>query len=411
MNATPSGVGRYQALFANRAVTLLVTALIFTRIGDQFVAIGLLWAALEISQSAVVAGLTLAVYSGALITAGLIAGSLLDRYPRKPLIILDNAVRVLAVGAIAAAGLIHHLTLALLLTLAAVAALSSAITVVATRAYLPTLVPEELIVTVFAVDSTLYQVANIAGPFMAGLIVSRYGADVALAAGAACFAAFVAIAAFIPSGALDAGVPPEAKPLSLEEELRGARYIASNPVLRGVTLLTIGANFFFGVCIVGLAFLSRDAFSLGARGQGSMLAAIAAGALAASIALGTGHLRYPRGISFILTCVAHGVLFVAIGFAPSLQVALVLLVLVGAVDAAFFIFMSELRQRTPPPELVARVIGASMILNVLAMPLANAATGFAVTAFGARPMFVAAGVLLVLYTAVFFTVGALRKAP
>ena len=411
MNATPSGVGRYQALFANRAVALLVTALVFTRIGDQFVAIGLLWVALEISHSAVVAGLTLTVYSGALITAGLFAGSLLDRYPRKPLIILDNAVRAIAVAAIAGAGLTHHLTLAVLLVLTAVAALASAITVVATRAYLPTLVPEELIVTVFAVDSTLYNVASIAGPAMAGLIVSRYGADAALAAGAACFAGFVAVAAFIPSGSLDAGVPAEAKPLSLDEELRGARYIVSNPTLRGVTLLTIGSNFVFTLCVVGLAFLSRDALGLGARGQGLMLAAIAVGALASSLVLGTGHWRYPRGLSFIAANVGLGILLGAMGFVPTLHIALALLVIVGVVDAAFFIFMSELRQRTPPPELVARVIGASMILNVLSMPVANAATGFAVTEFGVRPMFVAAGVMLALYSVLFLGNGALRKAP
>ena len=403
-------MGRYRALFANRAVALLVTALVFTRVGDQFVSIGLLWAALELSQSATVAGLTLAVYSGALITAGLFVGSVLDRFPKKPLIVLDNAVRVVAVGGIAGAGFAHHLSLVTLLVLAAVAALASAITVVATRAYLPTIVPEELIVTVFAVDSTLYNIASIAGPAIAGLVVTHYGASAALAAGAGCFALFVAVAVFIPAGALDVGVPPESKPLSLDEELRGARYIASNPVLRGVTVLTVGSNFFFQVCIVGLAFLSKDALGLGARGQGLMLAAIAVGALAASLILGTGQWRYPRGASFIATSIALGVLFAVLGFAPSLPIAVSLLIVVGAIDAAFFIFMSELRQRTPPPELLARVIGASMVLNVLSMPFANAATGFAVTALGVRPMFVAAGALLVIYSSVFLANTALRKA-
>ena len=32
-----SGMGRYHALFSNRAVSLLVTALVFSRVGDQFV--------------------------------------------------------------------------------------------------------------------------------------------------------------------------------------------------------------------------------------------------------------------------------------------------------------------------------------------------------------------------------------
>ena len=404
------GIGRYRTLFTNRAVTLLVTALVFSRVGDQFVNIGLTWAALELTRSAVATGLIVMTYALALIAAGFFAGSLLDRYPRKPLMLLDNALRVLCIGGIAAAGLTHHLSVWLLVVLGCVAAIASTITVVGTRAYLPTLVPEELIVTVFAVDSSLYQVAAIAGPALAGIVTAAFGASWAMAVGAACFALFLAVAAFIPAGALDEGIPPEDKPVSMDEELRGARYIFDHPVLRAVTVLTAVANFFFTICIFGLTFLSKDTFGAGATGQGIMLTCMAVGSLVASIALGAVRWPYPRGISFIGSSIILGFLTALIALAPTLTVACAALFVVGAVDAAFFIWMSELRQRTPPPELLARVISASMILNTVAVPFANAATGAAVNAIGVRPMFAAAGGLLAAYSALFLRNKPLREA-
>jgi MFS family permease len=395
------GISRYRSFLANRGVVLLVTAQLFARIGEQFVSIGLLWEALDLTHSAGATGLVLMAYTGGIIVAGFFAASLLDRYPRKPLMLADNAVRMVCVGAIAVAGLTHVLNVWWLVSLATATAMASAITIVGMRVYLPTMVPEELIITAFAVDSSLYQVAGIAGPALAGIVTGRYGSNWSMAVGAACFLMFLAIAAFVPSGAIDSGIPPEARDLSLASELGGARYIIASPVLRGVTLMTVVCNFFFTICIVGLAFLSKDAFRLGAGGQGFMLAALGIGALVSSIALGTGHWPYRRGTSFIVSSMLLGVLLVVIGIAPTFAVACIVLFITGVVDAAFFIWMSELRQRTPPPELLARTISASMILNTVAVPFSSAIAGLAVGTIGVRPMFWLAGALTTLYSALF----------
>lgn len=400
----------YRALFSNRAVALLVAAQTFARLGDQFVSFGLLWGALALTHSAAATGLVLAAYTGGVIAAGFFAASLLDRYPRKPLMLADNAVRALCIGGIAVLGYAHVLNVWLLAALACVAAISSTITIVGMRVYLPTMVPEELIVTAFAVDSSLYQLAGIAGPVLAGFVTVRFGSDGAMAVAAACFLIFVLIATFIPAGAIDSGIPPEARELSLAEELAGARYIVEHPLMRGLTLLISMGNFFFGICIVGIAFLSKDAFGAGAAGQGLMLAAISLGSLLASLALGTGRWPYPRGISLIATSVVLGVLLAAIGYAPSLKAACVVLFITGAFDAAFFIWMAELRQRTPPPELLARTISASMILNTVMLPLSGAVAGLAIGALHVRPTFVLAGLLLAVYSALFVSNRPLREA-
>ena len=406
-----SAFGRYGALLANRGVVLLVSAQIFARIGEQFVVIGLLWEALDLTHSSAAAGIVLGAYTGGTILAGFFAASLLDRYPRKPLMLADNAIRVVCMGALAWAGIAHTLNVWVLVTLACIAAMASAITIVGTRVYLPTMVPQELVVTAFAVDSSLYQVAGIAGPALAGLVTGRFGASYSLAVAALCFLLFVGIAAFIPTGAIDAGIPPQARELSISEELGGARYIVNQPVLRAVTLLVVVCNFFFTLGIVALAFLSKDAFGAGPLGQGIMLAALAVGALVSSIAIGSGRWPYPRGASLIASSVLLGILLAVLGLAPSLPVACVILFVTGLVDAAFFVWMSELRQRIPPPELLARTISASMILNVISFPFASAAAGFAVSAINARRTFEVAGVLMALYSLLFVRNKALRTAP
>jgi MFS family permease len=407
----PGGLARYRALFAHRAVTLLVTAQLFTRLGDQFVTIGLLWLALELTHRASSAGLVLMAYTSGGLGFGLFSGSLLDRFPRKALMLLDNTLRCAVVAGMAIAAWRHALTIDWLIVLAILSSAAAAITMVGVRAYLPTMLPQPLLVTAFAVDSAQFQIASIIGPALAGLVTARYGPVVALSVAAGLFACFVGLAAFIPGRALDAATPPQARPISAGEELRGARYILQHPVLRPMTVLLSLGNFFFGIFIVGLAFLSKDVFGHGAQGQGVMLASLAAGSLAASLVLGAVHWRWPRGLSFIVANVLLGVFALLVGFAPSLAVASGLLALLGAVDAALFIWMSEIRQRTPPPELMARVIGASMLLNVVTIPFAQATAGFAVTPFGVRPLLIASGGLLVLFSLFFFGSAALRKEP
>jgi Transmembrane secretion effector len=406
-----SGLARYRALFAHRAVTLLVTAQLFTRLGDQFVTIGLLWEALELTHRASSAGLVLMAYTSGALGFGLFSGSLLDRFPRKLLMLADNALRCAVLAGMAVAAWRHALTIDWLIVLAILSSVAAAITMVGVRAYLPTMLPEGLIVTAFAVDSAQFQIASIVGPALAGLVTARYGAVASLSVAAGLFACFVALAAFIPGKALDTGVPPQARPMSASEELRGARYILTHPVLRPMTMLLTVGNFFFGAFIVGLAFLSKDIFGNAAQGQGIMLAALAAGALLASLVMGSVRWPWPRGLSFIVANVLLGVFALFVGLAPSLAIACVLLALLGAADAALFIWMSEIRQRTPPPELVARVIGASMLLNVVSVPFAQAAAGFAVTPLGVRPMLALSGGLLVLYSLFFFGNAALRKEP
>jgi hypothetical protein len=219
------------------------------------------------------------------------------------------------------------------------------------------------------------------------------------------------IAAFIPADAIDRGIPPEARELSISEELAGARYIAQNPLLRGLTLMISMGNFFFGVCVVGLAFLSKDAFGGDARGQGFMMAALSVGSLLASVPLGTRRWPYPRGLSLIVATIVLGLLIAFVGLAPNLLAACAVLFVVGAFDAAFFIWMSTLRQRTPPPELLARTISASMILNTVALPFSSAVAGLAVGALHVRPTFVLAGLSLALYSTLFLGNKPLREAP
>ena len=378
--------------------------------GDQFLAIALLWLTLGLTRKPSTAGMVLMAYTAGAVVSGLFAGSVLDRYPRKAVMLIDNALRALFIGGLALAGWLHVANVPIIVTLAVAAAIVSAWTIVGGRAYLPALVPESVLTTAFAVDNAQVQTAGILGPALAGLVTARFSPEASLACAAALYLCFIVFAGFIPRHALDAGAPPGSKPLSIEEEFKGARYVIGHPVLRPMTALIFVSSIFIGASIIGIAFLSNDAFGLGARGQGILLATEAIGSIAASFLLGAIRWPFGRGKSVIAANIVFGILLIAIGFAPTFLVACALALVAGFADAAFFVFMSEIRQRTPPPELQARVVGASMILNFAGWPLGEGAAGFAASAIGARRLLNVAGGLLALYSALYLLGGKLRTA-
>lgn len=401
--------GRYGRLYANRAVAVLTGAQLFSRIGDQFVFIGILWEVLALTHQPSRAGLALMAYTLAGVGTGLFAGSVLDRFPRRSLMLFDNCLRTVLIGSVAALGFVHALTLPLILILTMLAAVASSLTIVGARAYLPLIVPEELLTTAFAADFSQTQTAQIVGPALAGLVTARFGPVVTLGAAAACYALFVALAIFIPKDALDAGPRPENKPLSWREELKGARYLLQQPVLRAMTGLILVSNIFIGLTGIALAFLSQQQFGMGARGQGFMLASEAIGSIIAGLVIGALHPSVARGKALVVANMLFGCTFFFVGFAASIYWACALLFIAGFADAAFFVWMSEIRQRIPPQHLQARVVGASMVFNVLGVPVGDGLGGFAVGLIGPRRVFHAVGVVLVVYSLFYLWRGPLRN--
>ncbi|CAA9211521.1 MAG: Uncharacterized MFS-type transporter [uncultured Acidimicrobiales bacterium] len=188
------------------------------------------------------------------------------------------------------------------------------------RAFLPELVPAELVPAAYAIDAVLLEVAFVTGPAVAGglsLLVGPVGALVAMAG-------FGLVAAFLARARL-----PERPPLPPPSTRAPAPAPWSNPEVVANYAVTASVGMVIGLIEAGFAPL---AVVLGAEdGVGGVCSAAyalgsALGGVAFATRLGSG--RHPGRLALVLTVVL-GLLIVPSAAAPSIPVLLLLLVVGG----------------------------------------------------------------------------------
>jgi MFS family permease len=134
----------------------------------------------------------------------------------------------------------------------------------------------------------------------------------------------------------------------------------------------------------------------GATAAGWLYAAISIGGLVMTLFSGWTS-RIKRHGAFVIGAAAlWGLAIVALGFAPSLPVAVACLALAGAADMVSGLFRQTIWNQTIPTELRGRLSGLEMISYMTGPLLGNARAGYLATRFDARTSIVSGGVLCVL---------------
>ncbi|MES2465230.1 MAG: MFS transporter, partial [Armatimonadota bacterium] len=101
----------------------------------------------------------------------LLGGAFADAYDRRKLLLMTQTALALVALALGLLSITHHTTLLLIYILSAVGAAAVAFDNPSRQALIPSLVPREDLPNAFALNSTGFQVATIAGPALAGLVI------------------------------------------------------------------------------------------------------------------------------------------------------------------------------------------------------------------------------------------------
>jgi len=189
---------------------------------------------------------------------GLVAGVWLDRTRRLPAMVWSQVVNMAALATIPAAALTHVLTLPQLYLVAFVTGATYTLYGIAQVAFIPTLAGRDHLVEANAKYQTSMQVANLAGPGLAGVAVQVLTAPIAVAFDAASFLVGAATAAWIRIA--EPAPPPATAERHLVAEARaGLVFLWTHPLVRSVSLSIIAANTAgrLGGAVFVLLFVSR----------------------------------------------------------------------------------------------------------------------------------------------------------
>jgi MFS family permease len=226
---------------------------------------------------------------------GLLAGALVDRVRRRPLLIFTDFARGALLLLIPVLAVTHSLQLVTLMSVMALFGLLSLFGDAALQSFVPRLVPPRLLSAANARLDQSDAVAQVSGPALAGGLVSLMGA---------AWAVVIDAISYVVSGALLWRVRvdeprPAARPATrrLRTEIaEGLRWIYRNATLRAMAIGTHG--WFLCSALVGAvsAPFALETLRLSAAGLGLALAVAGIGALIGALAavrlgevFGAGH--------------------------------------------------------------------------------------------------------------------------
>jgi len=319
------------------------------------------------------------------IVIGVAAGAVVDRVPRRRLMIASDLVRVVVFAALPFAG-----SAAVIVALAGVAGFATGFFRPAVYAGLPNLVRDEDLAGANSILQTIENVAWAVGPLAGGVLVAATGSDAAYWINAATFLASAALLAGIPERLLQAAAAAAGRGYWRDitdglDLIRGSRALLTILLAWNVVMLaTAGEN-------VSEVVLAKKAFSSGDFGYGLLV-----GSTGVGLALGSllaGSLLENRTLSSLYggAIAVVAVALVAAAAAPNVWVAAACVVFVGAGNGAAVVCNALLVQRGAPDELRGRAFTVLMSSNYLVLGLGMLAAGPLTDAVGPRAVWALAG--------------------
>ena len=250
------------SLWRHRTFLLLWSGQTVSEMGSAVTQLALpLTALLLLHATTVQVGLLTAATTAAFALVALPAGVIVDRYPKRAIMIGCDVARVVLIGSVPLAAMAHVLSLAQLYTVAVVAGVCSILFSVAYATYLPELVGCDQLIDGNGKLGATQAFAQVAGPGIGGGLVSVFGVAKAMAADAVSYAVSVAtllaIRTPVPGPAAHVVARPAVRRLRTEIA-EGLSFVVRHPVLRHIVACTGSSNLFSGMrAALQLIFLVR----------------------------------------------------------------------------------------------------------------------------------------------------------
>lgn len=201
---------------------------------------------------------------------GLVAGVLIDRVRRQPVLVVGDAVCALAFGAIGVLGLLGHLTVPIVAGLVFVAGTASLSATAAHQSFLPRLVPTSQLSRANARIEQSMTAAEATGPLLAGVLVRVASAPVAVLVNATTYAVSALVLCTIRASE---PAPARTSDRHLWRELReGARWVYRHPTLAPYAIGLHTWFFFNSAVMTILVFFASEELGLGPVAIGLVLA-------------------------------------------------------------------------------------------------------------------------------------------
>ncbi|MCI4339939.1 MAG: MFS transporter [Thermoplasmata archaeon] len=348
-------IARYRQLLDDRTFAAFFASFVLGEAGYAVYAVGVLWLALTVSGSPLIAGIVLAVEFG-IYALSFTAGPFVDRArDLRTILLVGYPIQGVLATALGVLALLDRLTVPLLLGLIVALSIAWDFTWTALNAIPPRVVPTDRL---FLANGLLgaaaggNQLAGFAGGAALILVVGSPGAAMLLYGALNFGAAVLALPVRAPSAA-------RAPTRFWDEMADGWRYLfrTRDPPLLSLTAYSAFEGFFSAAAPLLITVLAYRSFAAPSRSYAVLFTAFAVGAIAGSLVLGEIAPRRRIGATLAAATAAEGILIlVAIAAVPVLVWSIPAWAAVGFAGVAFYETLVVFLQATTPTALLGRTL-------------------------------------------------------
>jgi len=384
--------------FASRDFRRYQLARVTAIVGAEAQAVAVAWQVYSITHRAIDLG-----YTGlALFLPGLIfllpSGHVADRFDRRRVIMVCYSLQLVCTTTLvllARSGTHNIFDIYCVLFLIGT---GRAFSGPAASALIPHLVPEKHFVNAVTWGGAIFQLANITGPAVGGLLftfpLTRFVPDSRLeGAGIVYVFTLGSLLWFLILVSTLHARPGrmEHRATSLKVVLAGFQYVRRAPILLGSFSLDLFVVLLGGATAL-MPIFAHDILHQGPRGLGMLRAAPAVGAVVMSLTMARFPLRRRAGVWLFVAVSIFGLFTVVFGLSHSLWVSLVALAIAGAADTISVIIRGSILQLATPPAMRGRVSAVNSLFIGASNELGEFESGLTAQWWGAVRATVIGGV-------------------
>ena len=347
--------------FASRDFRRYQLARVAVILGAEAQAVAVAWQVYSITHRALDLG-----YTGlALFLPGLLfllpAGHVADRFDRRHVILCCYTLQVFSTVALLLLAVLGSHKVFYIYAVLFLIGTGRAFSSPASSALLPHLVPEKHFVNAVTWGGAIFQLANVTGPALGGLLFTlplvqflrRAGLE---GAGIVYIFTLVSLAWFLVL-ILSLHVRPgrmEHRAASLKVVLAGFQYVRRSSLLLGSMSLDLFVVL-LGGAVALMPIFANEVLHTGPRGLGALRAAPAIGALSMSLVMARFPISRRAGARMFICVAIFGAATVVFGLSKNLWLSLAALAVSGAADMISVIIRGSLLQLATPPQMRGRV--------------------------------------------------------
>ncbi|MGX5439939.1 MFS transporter [Bacillus thuringiensis] len=374
----------------SRTYVIFIVGLLISRIGDSLYTFALPWIAYELTGSAIIMSSLFATGVLPIVLFGPIVGALVDRWDRRKLMWIADLGCMILVIFIPILHILGLLQLWHLYVVSFILAILSMLFDVATITVIPHIAGQSL-TRANSAYQMVNQIASLAGPALAGIIIAIIGGFNALWINVLSFVATLIAVLLLPKVEKNKSIDKPGNLLrNIGNEMKeGFKWLINDRLNLALSLQAMVGNFGASAILGALMYYLLSTLHLSTEQSGFNYTLIGVGGLLGSIIVVPLEQRFQRGvlIRVLLGIGAIGLTYAIWSkswLAPGIAFGIAM-----TCNIAWNTLVASVRQETVPTNMQGRVLGFSRVLTRLAMPL-GALVGGIISDFNPVAIFILA---------------------